>query len=691
MLLVLVVVVAGAAYGIFGFPATAPQAYEEARRPARIDPDYGDCTIPPNIAPLNFRIKEPGTEYRVRVSCGQDEGFVVSSRTPGIVFPAQQWRSLLQSNRGSALHFDIFARGEEGRWLRFAAITNRIANEEIDSYLAYRRIRPAHNVYTNMGTYQRDVSTFCESAILRSGPTSRRCVNCHTVVGNNPDTMCLHVRSSKDGVAMIMVRDGKASKIDTRNEFNRPPAAYTAWHPNGRFATFASIEVVQFHHAIGDSRDVFVHNSDLGLYFVDSTEIRSTPPIADPNRLETFPTWSPDGKYLYFCSAPRLWQKGLKKDDLLPMNYDDSRYDLMRISYDEAKGTWGQLESVLLADDVDASINEPRVSPDGRFLLFCTADYGCFPVFQTSSDLHMMDLETGRHWPLEINSDRSDSWHCWSTNSRWIAFASKRRDGLFGHVYFSHIHPEGKADKPVLLPQEDPEFYGSFLDNFNAPELMTGPVRVPEEEIRRAVESPEPKAADFAGMMPAADDASDTAAVEEPIAEPPRDTSVDIEEVEQHYRLGLALEKEGQIEQAAEHYRLSVEGVPAGHPASIPIASRLARIYAAHSSEQIRDGREALALAVRAYTTAVALAKQGRDQRTRQQAEADLPRLLDTMAAAYAECGGFSRAVTTALEAEKLALRHGQVDLAAKIRKRSELYLLNEPYRASDSEREDAF
>jgi len=686
ILVPLAVVSAGAAYYLFRPGATVPQPCEHVRRLPQIDPDYQGCTIPPNIAPLSFLIEEPGIAYRVHVHSGQDEGFVVSSRTPGIVFPAKKWRSLLRSHCGGALYFDVFVQDEQRQWRRFDRLVNRIAREEIDSYLVYRRLRPVHNIYTNMGTYQRDVSTYRESPVLLSGRDSLRCVNCHTFVNNNPDTMCLHIRGTKAGAAMIVARDGRATKIDTRTGFNRAPAAYTAWHPSGKLAVFASIEVVQFHHSVGDSRDVFVHNSDLGVYFVDSTDVRSTPPIADPDRLETFPAWSPDGKLLYFCSAARLWRAGLKARSMLPLNFREARYDLMRISYDQTTRTWGKRETVLLAKDIGLSINEPRISPDGRFLLFCTAEYGCFAVFQRSSDLHMMDLETGRHWPLEINSDRSDSWHCWSTNSRWIAFASKRRDGLFGRVYFSYIHPDGKAEKPVLLPQADPAFHRTFLENFNAPELITGPVRVPEKELLRAVESSDPRVATFAGMLSPSDQASATEKLREPPASAPRKTSVDFGEANRFYRLGLALEEEGRVEEAVEHYRLSVERLPKLHPVNIPVAGRLAWLYATHPSDRIRDGREALVLAVRAHKNAVVLAERGRDAQMRQRAESDLASLLDTQAAAYAECGGFARAVSTALEAERMALRYGQIELAVKIRERNRLYLLNKPYRATDSD-----
>jgi dipeptidyl aminopeptidase/acylaminoacyl peptidase len=159
----------------------------------------------------------------------------------------------------------------------------------------------------------------------------------------------------------------------------------------------------------------------------------------------------------------------------------------MRISYDPATGTWGSLETVLAAEDVAQSIIEDSVSPDGRYVLVTLADYGSFPVFLNSSDLHVIDLNTGTHRPLSINSDQSDSWHSWSSNGRWIVFASKRDTGLFGRLYISYFDASGQEQKPFLLPQEDPAFYDTCRTNFNAPEFAIKAVSTPQRELLRAI------------------------------------------------------------------------------------------------------------------------------------------------------------------------------------------------------------
>ena len=40
--------------------------------------------------------------------------------------------------------------------------------------------------------------------------------------------------------------------------------------------------------------------------------------------------------------------------------------------------------------------------------------------------------------------------------------------------FFSYFNQNGKASKPFVLTQKEPEFYDSFLKNYNIPELITG-------------------------------------------------------------------------------------------------------------------------------------------------------------------------------------------------------------------------
>ncbi|NLF69268.1 MAG: cytochrome C biosynthesis protein [Candidatus Anammoximicrobium sp.] len=459
-------------------------------RPPAIRPDYRDTVIPPNIAPLNFVVQEPGTECVVRIHAARGDAIELRTRNSQVVIPTGPWRRLLAANRGQTFSIDIWVRSDGGAWQRFPPVVNTIADAEIDNYLLYRLLKPVHTVYGEIGIYQRDLRSYCETPVVENKSFAGACVNCHTLAPRFPDRMILQTRGTKNGVnysGTIVVRDGRIEKVDTRSlakaggadrgRLGAAMAAYAAWHPRGEVVVYSANDIFQFFHAVGQVRDVFDAESDLAVYDVDAHRVSTSPEISRPDRLETFPTWSPDGRFLYFCAADPLPQKDFRQ----------VRYDLMRIAYDSDRGEWGELEAVLRAKDTDLSITEPRVSPDGKWLLCCMSEYGSFPVYQASSDLYLLDLETRQYRRLPVNSPRSESWHCWSANSRWIAFASKRQDGVFGRIYFSFVDEAGRAHQPILLPQKDPTFYDRLIKTYSVPELAAVPAPVHSRTLGRAI------------------------------------------------------------------------------------------------------------------------------------------------------------------------------------------------------------
>jgi hypothetical protein len=454
----------------------AVEKYTEAGSEPNISPDYRGAVIPPNIAPLNFRILQEGSAYFVTIRSEQGSPIDVFSRTGQIRIPPRLWRALLDANKGRDILFDIYVQDDHGQWRRYRPLVNTVAAEPIDSTLVFRFMKPLYSWWKDIGIYQRDITGYRQSVVLRGRSFGEGCLNCHSFAGNDPTTMTIAMRSAAYGSHTLLARGGSVEKIGAK-------WGYTAWRPGGDLAVYSLNKVTQFFQAGGlEVRDVVDLDSALVCYRVKDGKATAVPELTDKDRLETYPAWSPDGKYLYYCSAPILWKD---RNAVPPAGYDKVKYDLRRISYDAQADRWGQAETVLSADQTGLSILLPRVSPDGRFLLFCMCRYGCFPVYQPSSDLYLMDLDTKQYRRLEINSESSESWHSWSSNSRWIAFSSKRGGGLFTRTWFSYVDREGKAHKPFVLPQEDPTYYDSLLETYSVPELLTGPVPARPSKLAR--------------------------------------------------------------------------------------------------------------------------------------------------------------------------------------------------------------
>lgn len=115
------------------------EANEATRGPRapKLSPDYAGIVFPPNIAPLNFKVEEPGSGYRAEFRSTQGHPLTVTSRDGAMRIPLRPWRELVGANAGEWLLCDVSVRDPEGRWTRFATVTNLVARETIDSCLVY--------------------------------------------------------------------------------------------------------------------------------------------------------------------------------------------------------------------------------------------------------------------------------------------------------------------------------------------------------------------------------------------------------------------------------------------------------------------------------------------------------------------------------------------------------------------------
>jgi len=497
-----IVIVSYLAYLHFKPVIIHPCDFAHVERNANINPDNSNTVIPPNIAPLNFIIDEPAKKYHVEIYAEKNQNKIaITSNSPKIKIPQKKWTRLLNNNKGKKIYFDIYTKENTKKtWTKFKTIENTVAEEEIDRYVVYRKMEALYTKHQAIGIYQRDLTNFSEKPIVRGkgfrrpfDTSSGGCVNCHCFCNNSPDKMVIAFRDSKFGFDELITIDGKIKKIGTK-------FGYPTWHPTGQMITYSINKVFQFFHSKrNEVRDVVDLDSALSYYDLKSQKVKTSSQFSSKEKLETFPSFSADGKYLYYCCATTdLKGNDQQRFDWLKKNHKKIRYDLMRISYDIKTDTWGQTEIVLSSTETDKSILLPRISPDGKFIIFCMCDYSSFSLYLKDSDLYIASLDqfnqTGKlkYSRLTCNSDWPESWHCWSSNNRWLVFSSKRFEGrLFTKLYICHIDENGNSSKPILLPQQDPSFYGSFIGFYGLAELIKKPVNISEKEIIAAVRSSE--------------------------------------------------------------------------------------------------------------------------------------------------------------------------------------------------------
>jgi len=484
MMMVFILLTSGVLFLVCSRQNVSVDQYVSINRLPEIHPDYQALVIPSNIAPLNFQVKEKGTHYLARIYSANGKAIEIASHNGIISIPEKKWQALLTSNSGQKLQIDLFVRDGDSNWSRFRTMTNHIADEKIDPYLVYRKILPFHNTWCDMGLYQRNLQNYDESPILVNNRYRYGCEHCHAFDNNNPDRISMVIRSKEYQSGQVIVEGDDAYKINAKLSF-------TAWHPSGKLlACSVNNPPLILHANRNEMRDIVDVDSWIGYFFIDSKEVKTIPPLSEKNLLENYPTWSPDGKYLYYTCEKKPWED---QNEFPPDNFDKVKYDLMRISYDIETDQWGKVETVISSRQTGLSINQPRFSPDGKWITFPMCEYSCWPAYHPNSDLYIMDVQesekTGRSnfRKMEINSDECESWHTWSSNSRWIVFSSKRNNPLFNRSYITYIDENGKLSKSFVLPQKDPVFYDSYLQTYTIPELTTAPVKIGGEKLARII------------------------------------------------------------------------------------------------------------------------------------------------------------------------------------------------------------
>ena len=446
---------------------TVSDAKQEKNQP-HIYPDYLGVTIPVNIAPLNFGMDDE-TFLLVDAVITDSKGNTMHSQgEESVDFDIDDWQELLDKNRGDSLSVTVSAKYEDG-WHTYSPFYIYVSPDSIDYGICYRLIEPGYEVWSKMGIYERDLSSFDERPLIEN-TQFEGCVNCHSFNRGNPADMSLHIRGAH-GATLLRQNNGPMAAYDTKTDQTLGLCVYPYWHPSGRYIAYSTNYTKQLFHAADSNRvEVFDEASDLQVYDVNKNELILSPLLKQESVYETYPVFSADGRSLYFCAAKALPEGSHALDSI--------RYNLCRIDFNPETGDFGnRIDTIINAEAQNKSVSFPRPSYDGRFLCYTLSDYGQFSIWHHEADLYLLDLSTGESSPMtKANSKDTESFHNWSTNSRWMVLSSRRDDGLFTRPYFCHVDAKGNVGKAFMLPQRNPRrFYRERFLSFNVPDFIIAP------------------------------------------------------------------------------------------------------------------------------------------------------------------------------------------------------------------------
>lgn len=330
-------------------------------------------------------------------------------------------------------------------------------------------------------------------------------------------------------------------------------------NPGSHMRNFDSRFFNGFYRDYGFGQVFYPTKGVLAWYSRATGKLQTLPGADDPAFAQAAAFWSPDGKYLVYSRAPAKepYYEGQKVPEVA--NSPDEtqiQYDLYRIPFNDGRG--GTPERVAGASQNGSSNNFPKVSPDGRWIVFVRNRNGL--LMRPDSELYIVPFQGGVARRLDCNLPRMNSWHTFSPNGRWLAFSSKGQS-LYTRLYLTHIDEQGRDTPAILVENATAANRG-----VNIPEFVNAP-----PGTLMAMDAP---ATEFYRLSDAAGELSRKGEYAAASAEWKKAVDLDPEDGRAHYHLAYALDKQGNLQAAIAQYRKSIEldGANAAAYSSLAVA-----------------------------------------------------------------------------------------------------------------------
>jgi tetratricopeptide (TPR) repeat protein len=271
------------------------------------------------------------------------------------------------------------------------------------------------------------------------------------------------------------------------------------------------------------------------------------PGADDPRYVQTDGVWSRDGKWIVFARAEAV--TAFPPGAPPAMFANDPRetqiqYNLYRMPFNEGRG--GPIEPVAGASNNGMSNNFPKITPDGRWIVFVKCHNG--QLMRPDSQLYIVPFAGGEARLLKCNTRLMNSWHSFSPNGRWMVFSSKARSP-YTQLYLTHLDRDGNDSPPILI--EDTQAANRAA---NIPEFVNL-----DPDTFEKLDVP---AADFYRIFDVASDLMSKGKIAEALPEWRKSVELDPLDERARVNLGIAMDHEGLLNEAIEQFQKAVELAP---------------------------------------------------------------------------------------------------------------------------------
>ncbi len=452
--------------------------YEEDREYGGLTVDYPlDQTVfPPEIPAPTFRWQDGRTGsdtwlVTIRFHDGA-EGASYLTRDTQWTPTDDQWATIKRRSREREAAVTVLGirQKDPRRILSGACISISTSADEVGAPLFYREVHlpfvkavadPAAHIRWRFGEIS---SKQQPPVVLEKLPV---CGNCHSF-SSNGDCFGMDVDYANDKGSYVICPVTEEIVLDnnqiiTWSDYKREDEEGTfgllsQLSPDGRyvvstvkdFSVFVALDDLEF------SQLFFPIKGILAVYDRHTEEFHALPGADDQRFVQSNPAWSPDGEYIVFARHEVYYPKKMGKNKSVLLERESCaefldgsmtfKFDLYRIPFNAGRG--GQPEPLAGAGSNGMSNYFPKYSPDGKWIVFCKAK--SFMLLQPDSQLYIIPADGGEARRLRCNSERMNSWHSWSPNSRWLVFSSKARSP-YTQLLLTHIDADGRSSPPVEL------------------------------------------------------------------------------------------------------------------------------------------------------------------------------------------------------------------------------------------------
>jgi tetratricopeptide (TPR) repeat protein len=383
----------------------------------------------------------------------------------------ETWSRIKQKSQGKNIQMTVMGVQESNpeKILSGTSIFIQTSYDEVGAPIFYRDVPlPFEFAYNNLDRIRWRLGN-----VSMEGPTKiilermPLCGNCHTFTKDG-STLAMDVDYANDKGSYVISRLEKETvlspdKIITWSDYRREDGEMTFGllsqiSPDGRFvlSTVKDRSIFVPIDNLNISQLFFPIKGIIAVYDRETQRFWALPGADDPDYCQSNPTWSLDGKTVVFARAPVYHSKEAEASNRAVLDISVARefidgtrgfrYDLYRISFNKGQG--GTPHPIPGASNNGMSNYFPRFSPDGKWIVFCQAKN--FMLLQPDSKLYIIPSEGGTPREMMCNMSNLNSWHTWSPNGKWLAFASKEL-GPYTQLYLTHIDENGQDSPPVLL------------------------------------------------------------------------------------------------------------------------------------------------------------------------------------------------------------------------------------------------